>query len=443
MNEVTRRDFVKATAAIGMLAMWPKAALAAEKPKAPKAPGKSAIVKDQMLISKSPDKYPQVRYLVLKGTDREIGYSLAELAKRELDTKLPKYAAPVYGQARRLYLQHNFPALWERSRGVAAAFGLSEDDNHYDTSALVFGMGSLACSAVYFPAHTTTNGHALVCRNNDFYIVSAAQLFGKPERPQDLKLYEYLVINALHPAKGNAALQLGSFDLLNLPTDGVNQHGLYAAGFTDQQAAQASFPIAGGSDSGLCVTQLLSLLMNKCRSVQEAKLAILQQHLYFTVEPVHHLLADTSGDVAVFETDPKSGKYIFVDGVKGKPFIITNHALHLYPTPASFPQVDPKIAYNTFNRYRKLEQALAAHQGKWSVEDCFQIMAQVYGNAMDKEEAGTFLPYPLRTLYTMVMDLTDPQVTIKFYLRDGTKEKDAKIANLVFSEPFNIKLKSS
>jgi hypothetical protein len=40
----------------------------------------------------------------------------------------------------------------------------------------------------------------------------------------------------------------------------------------------------------------------------------------------------------------------------------------------------------------------------------------------------------------MVMDLTDPQVTIKFYLRDGTKEKDAKTANLVFSEPFNIKL---
>ncbi|MBM4272963.1 MAG: hypothetical protein FJ134_00645 [Deltaproteobacteria bacterium] len=83
MNELTRREFVKATAAIGMLAMCPTAALAAEKPKALKAPGKSALVKDQMLIPKSPDKYPQypqVRYLVLKGTDREIGYSLAELA---------------------------------------------------------------------------------------------------------------------------------------------------------------------------------------------------------------------------------------------------------------------------------------------------------------------------------------------------------------------------
>ena len=68
--------------------------------------------------------FMNVRHLTLHGTNFEIGRRLAEIAIQRYGKSPANYmASPLYASAARL-LPRNYPILWERARGVAAAFGL-------------------------------------------------------------------------------------------------------------------------------------------------------------------------------------------------------------------------------------------------------------------------------------------------------------------------------
>ena len=401
------------------------------------------LVKDEALVPEAPENYQEVRHLVLRGSSRDIGRALAEIARRDLGvSRLAKYTDSIYGEARRIYLKDNFPSLYERSLGVGDAFGLAEDDTSFDTTTLPYDLGSFACSSVCYPPNTTANGHTLVSRNYEWYTVSAAELFTGKKDPEEPLMGKHAFIAELYPDEGYASMQTTDMELLNFPLDGINEHGLFGTFLVDQQGLQELTPVAGVRNSGLSSAHVTSLLMTQCKTVREAKLMILQQRIFFPGEAIHWLLTDATGASTIFETDSKTGEYVFVDGVEGKPQVMTNHAVHVYPTPASFPETDPKASYNTFNRFRILQDAVDSHQGRFTVDDCFQIQSKVYGATDDAEEAGAHVPHPcpMRTMWTFVMDLTDRTIYIRYYLRDAGRIEGTKDVNLLLTDPFKIRL---
>ncbi len=399
------------------------------------------LIKDETLIPQAPENFQEIRHLVLRGSNREIGKTLAEIARRDLGvSKLAKYTDSTYGEACKIYLKDNFPALYERSIGVADAFNLTEDDTDHDTTVLPYDVGSFACTSVSFPPNTTANGHTLVGRNYEWYIVSAMEMFTGKKYAGAPLMGKHGFIAEFYPDQGYASMQTTGMDLLNFQLDGINEHGLFADSLVDQQGPGEPTPFVGGHNTGLGQMHIISLLMNRCRTVKEAKLMILQQRIFFPVEAIHWIISDPTGASTIFEIDSKTGEYVFVDSNEGKPQVVTNHAVHLYPAVTSFPSTDPKANYNTFNRFRTVQDIVDSHQGKFTVDDCFQIMSKVYGATDDAEEAGAHIPYPLRTMWTFVMDLTDRTIYIKYYLRDAGKIECTNDVKLLFTDPIKIRL---
>jgi hypothetical protein len=73
---------------------------------------------------------------------------------------------PPIVRACREYLRRVCPVHWLRACGVASAFGIDHEDDHYDLAALSYNMGlplpAMGCSVVYYPPATTATGGGLV-----------------------------------------------------------------------------------------------------------------------------------------------------------------------------------------------------------------------------------------------------------------------------------------
>jgi hypothetical protein len=80
----------------------------------------------------------------------------------------------------------------------------------------------------------------------------------------------------------------------------------------------------------------------------------------------------------------------------GKPQIRTNHALYKYPDTSAFPQVPATDEYGSYNRYRRLDNYVTNHEGKFSPDDASSSMALVYANTALAMGGGS-PPLPLKT----------------------------------------------
>jgi hypothetical protein len=80
----------------------------------------------------------------------------------------------------RAFLKQNYPILFDRMRGVAAAFGKSIDDDQWDFTALGFTELKAGCSIIHVPPASTTNGKSVVSRDYDFTTGDLSFHFLKP-----------------------------------------------------------------------------------------------------------------------------------------------------------------------------------------------------------------------------------------------------------------------
>jgi hypothetical protein len=94
----------------------------------------SVILKKGILLKEDSDNYSEVRHIVLKGTNEEIGKALGEISKEDYHVKPSRYAGPIYAKVRLAYMQKNYPALYERMKGAAKAYGVSLDSTDLDFS---------------------------------------------------------------------------------------------------------------------------------------------------------------------------------------------------------------------------------------------------------------------------------------------------------------------
>jgi len=401
---------------------------------------RSALIKDEVVLSREADTYMEVRHYVLKGSNKEIGKTIGEIVRTRYGSKLIPYADPVYARARKEYMRLNYPILYERMKGVAQAYGLAFEDNTFDISNCYYDLGPLSCSAVFFPSSRTTNGHNIVARNMEWYLVNIYQFIGMPANPAP-NLFSNVFVMELYPDKGYPSLVIGTHDLLNCAFDGMNSKGLTIHSLVDSSyRSTVNFDVAHAQ--GISNIQIARLVLDTCATVAEAKQAFLNNKLFMFMDTTHFLVTDRSGRSCVVEYDGELSTR-FVDNKDGIQ-IIANRSLYNYPSVESFPATDPNDHYNSFNRHRRLDKFVKEHPGKFSPEEMKTALSMVYGYGTDKTEvAGAteqMAEFPIRTVWSTLFDNTDRSVTVKFYLKDGTVDPATKRPSLIFSQPYKFKL---
>lgn len=398
------------------------------------------VVKNEIILPKSPESYMEARHIVLKGSNEEIGKALGDIAQNDYGTKLVKYADPVYAEARREYMKKNYPVMLERMKGVARSYGVNPGETDLDTSGLYYWLTSPECSAMFFPAGAAASGHNFYVANRDYYLASMSEIMDKPRKPGEKDFSAYVFVVELYPDKGYSSLGVGIIDLMSINIDAVNSAGLAVAVLADDTFGVDHTSHDFSRLSGLYIYQAVRMIVDTCATVEEAKIAILANEVTMMLLPAHFMVMDSSGRSFIYERSSKDFTDRFVDNPAGEPVPITNHSIYDYPSVDKFPAPEDND-YDTFNRYRRLAGFIDSHTDKYSEKDGQDAMALVYGRVEESSESGHH-DIPLRTLYTAVVDIDEREMSVRFYLRDGEKDTKTGFPELIFSEPFEFKLKS-
>ena len=385
-----------------------------------------SVLKNDPIFEFKEGDYSKPRHIIVAGSYEEIGFDLATIAKNDYDCQLGIYDDPIYGQGRKAYMEMHWPEMAERAKGVRRAYGLSEYDVVYDSNSLPYDCydaaksGTVAdlttCSAVILPIEKSDGG-VFVSRNYDMMaMVMWSEFFGKKAPKGSYRFAERSIVLETRPDKGYKSIQIGGNEALHPYVDGINEKGLYVTVFHDPDSVGNEGTLSSGMKIvGLPLTQVPTLLLDTCASVEEAKLKILQNRVMQTSMCVHLLIADSSGNATVFELDNK-GEYRFTDRKAHEPLFVTNHALAKFPNPSFYPDFDINAEHNTFARQLILKDAYAGLSTPFKKEDVTAMTDAVHCSFVDSKraEAG-----PLeRTLSTCTCDLSQPELSVRWYLGD-------------------------
>lgn len=380
----------------------------------------SAVVANRVVLEKSPGQsYQEVRHIVLRATNQEIGQAIARLANDHYQAQCLPFNALENKQSRDSYIQAHFPALAERQKGIAATYGWDDSDLH-DSSSLWYDLQPVNCSAVFFPNTVTASGHSFQARNMEFYTVDMYEFINPGNSGKGDKMFSRNFVMETYPQNGGyASLVVGTFDLLNGAYDGFNEHGLCISGLVDQNLAQKTVLISDlEKQDGLSYLQMVRALLEGARTVEEAKQLVSSFKVYFPMDGIHFLIGDRNGKSTILEFSEDNLSPLFTDPDSAGPSIMTNHSVKNFPTIDTFPAIDKTKPYDTFYRYMRLHDYLQASVfHKYTPDDGLYAMSMVYGFVNDESE-GTAMPLPLRTVWSLVMDVDDLSLKIKLYTAD-------------------------
>lgn len=397
------------------------------------------ILKNEVLLDRDINNYTELRHIVLKGTNEQIGEALGEIAIEDYNVKLYPYADPMYAKARLDYMQKNYPVFYERMKGVAEAYNVSLNSN-LDLGALVYDVEYPGCSMVYFPSSVTSNGHTMVCRNIDFFKANFDTLYKKikTNRPD---IYSRPFILETYPQDGGySSLVLGDMDLMQIGFHGFNSQGLGVDNQYDLYRPSAQGSLAGGRNSGITMMGLLRMILDNCKSIDEAKMAMINNKIYFGPFPKHFMIYDRSGNSTIAEftsdlanpvngtpLDKQKDNSIHFTDYSNSISVMTNHPVYLVPNITEMLKIRNDSLKNwycdTFNRYMTLTDLTSKHIGKFTPQNMIETLSSVYAECT-VPIPGSGVIAESRTLYNFLLDLTNGTLSIRFYLRDGPTDPD-------------------
>ena len=406
-----------------------------------------AIVTNQVILEKATGKYQEMRHIVLKGTNQEIGAAIAKISREQYQAQPFPFPTIQDKQNRNSYIQQYFPYLAERQRGVESYYDWGSN-NLNDSSSLWYEIFPAKCSAIFFPKSVTSTGHSFTARDMDFYTVDINQFMGKSKTPLGNKLFSRNFVLETYPENGGyAAMAVGTFDLMNGAYDGFNEKGLVISGLVDQSLTATKGGVVQDltkltTQSGLNYLQMVRLLLENAATIDDVDRLLSNLTVYFPLDGIHFLIGDRSGNSAILEfyiPDPDNPAskmtYTIIRKPSTTPTIITNHSMRLNPDPGKY-IYDKSKSYDTFYRYMRLYDYLQASAFiKYTLDDGLYAMSLVYGYADDASE-GAAAPFPVRTIWSVVMDIDDLSMKIKFYTADNTAQKQP-----IMTDAYTFKLR--
>ena len=399
---------------------------------------KSALIKDEIILPRGPGEHMEIRHIIFKGTNEEIGQAMGEVARKDYgELKLTQYADASYAKARLEYMRRNNPILLELMKGIARAYGVSLSETLLDTSSLPAFFTVPQCSAFLVPAAYSANGHTFYSSSRDYYVATFSEVMEKKPKPGEKKIFSESAVIEIYPDKGYSSLFVSIGDL-TCGGDIVNSEGLSVSAFEDDTFGIARTPKDASRATGLTMQQVMMLIANTCATLDEAKQVLLINKISMPVLPMHIQVSDRAGQAFIYEISPDdfSGHFVYNDG---KPQPITNHGVYAYPDINKMP-INEKDPYDTYNRYLRLVKFSNSHKGKFSIADGWKAMDLVLGAVPEASEAN-HLKIPLRTFYQLVLDNEERTIQVKFYLKDKSVDPVTGYAELVFSRIFEFKLR--
>lgn len=398
----------------------------------------SALVKDEVILPRAPGEWMEVRHIVFEGTNEEIGRAMGDVAQKDYGVKaLNRYADTLYAKARLEYMRRNNPILLEWMKGIARSYDISLDDTIFDASYIPSFYTVPQCSAILIPSTYSANGHTFYFASRDYYLATFSEIMNRKPMPGEKKIFSEAAIIEIYPDKGYPSLFVSVGDL-TFGADIVNSEGLSVSAFEDDTYGITKTPKDISRATGLSMSQAMMLIANTCATVDEAKEALLINKVSMPPMPMHMQVSDRTGQAFIYEISPDdfSGHFVYNDG---KPQAVTNHGVYAYPDIDKMP-IDEKDPYDTYNRYARLVRFIDSHEGKFSVADGWKAMDMVLGAVPEAAESAR-LKIPLRTFYQIVLDNEDRSIRIKFYLKDESVDPVTGYAKLIFSQPFEFKLR--
>jgi len=370
----------------------------------------AAIEKQERIIAGSPSDSMEVRHLVLTGTNEEIGRALAEIAIERFQARAERSTDVIRTRATRHYIEKNYPILYERMRGVAAAYGQRIDDDSVDHSGLNVTEIHAACSIVHLPPQATADGKSVISRDYDYSTGSLNFGFLPPgmlhptSRPYLLEL---------HPDHGYASIAMVAYELLSGVLDGMNSEGLTVSlALDDELFTKYQMEPVLGTAPGLGEVQMLRLLLDTCATVEEAKEALLTTKQYYGFVPVHYLIADRFGRSFVWEYSQAHNKEFIIEN-PGRPLVMTNFSLNKHLDQGGPPTADE--ARSVCKRYALLTEQLAIAPS--SITEEFLRATHRKVDAKAAPAADQSRP-PIRTFWHALYYPEERRVKFSFYLHD-------------------------
>lgn len=374
-----------------------------------------------------PSSLLTVRHVRLAGSQRQIGRELAAAVHGEHgDAVRPRACDPDIERVRRRWFGLHFPALLERSSGVADHFGIDSADCSVSLDQLGTIARPPACSATVYPPGTTADGHAVLARNMDFPTGTWSEFLGREPRPGERSMVADPWIVELHPDHGRSSICVGFGDPFG-GMDGVNDAGLAVVLLADD--VHPALEPNPARQVGLSEGQVVRFVLESCTNVAEARDALRLAKHYYQFIPCHFLVADASGDSFVWEHSRHRNREVVVEpsDAGGRRLVCTNHLLHQWPDATDVVDDDAVgSASITFERWRRLRAAIdrssaTTREHIWSDLCSVRFVAPAVGT---------------RTLWTSVFDLQQRAVELQFLVGDidGTTRFGERMSFTVSSD---------
>ncbi len=388
------------------------------------------VVQQDRVIAGGPNDSLEVRHLVLRGTNEQIGRALAEIAKERYGVRPDPAKDPLQMRAQRKFLERNNPILLDRMRGVAAAYGRSIEEDGWDFTTLMFTDLRAGCSVAHLPPSSTANGKSVVSRDYDF--TTGALNFGfLPPGMLHPTARPYLL--ELHPDRGYASIAMVAYDLLSGVLDGINSEGLTVTLALDDTLVSSNATEPTGRPAvGLSEVQNLRLLLDTCATVEEAKQTLMATKQYYQYVPVHYLIADRTGKAFVWEYSEFHNKEYVMES-PGQPLVMANFTLHKQLEDGKPPSAEK--AKGVCKRYAYLSEKLAKGDlDDQAIRDFHQNVDAQMSQAADPSQP------PERTFWHAFYYPEDRRVRLSYYLRDEPYPGDARFVRPIRSDYLEFRL---
>lgn len=369
----------------------------------------------EKLIVNNENSSIEVKHLILKGSNYEIGKKLAEIGKERHNVK--KYNSnKSINQCENLYISKNYPIYFQKMKGAAEAYDMDIHDNSVDFT--LFGRTPLesGCSAVFYPSNMTSNNHNIICRNLDF--------------PANGKLSNPYIVE-LHPDEGYSSLFMFSYELLGISLEGINSEGLIVVHLADSESRE-NYDVEPTLNNSVGLNEFLSiqLLLDTCSNAMEAKQALLINKHFYMFQPVHLLVADRYGNSFVWEYSHNHNKEFIIDG-DNRPQVVTNFLLNRYKSLEDLPKItDEKCC--SYNRFRVLHDCVKS-KNDCSLDFIKETNKKVFFNAISCNNQTI-----TRTIWNSIFDANDRSMEISFYLGEFMNDSSTQEKQSIYSDYYKI-----